>query len=325
MLRKKKLQRKNAIKNKGIRYITLISKNENILREPNECYLPQSELDRVKQKVGFNGLTPTEWASLSKNVWNDVSSPRNQFQLEHGAVYPVKLAERLIKMYSKEGDTVLDPFLGIGTTLIAAQNLKRHGIGIELNSKFAQISEKWLDENRGLFLNEFTYKVINDDCRNLLQYVKKDSVQVTVTSPPYANFIRKSVEDRTTTHKKSVITFENKSTVKPYGDDKRDFGNLHYQEFIEEIKIILKANYEVTKNGGYSTWVVKDYRDTKNKIPYIAFHSDLARIGEVAGFKFHDLIIWDQTGQRKLVLLGYPSVFYTNQNCSFIVVFRKAK
>lgn len=325
MPREKKTQRKNAIKNKGIEYITIISENGNILREPNGSYLPQSELDRVKQKTGFNGLTPTEWASLSKNVWNDVSSPRNQFQLAHGAVYPVKLAERLIKMYSKEGDTVLDPFLGIGTTLIAAQNLKRHGIGIELNPKFTQIAEKWLNENRGLFLNEFNYKVINDDCRNLLQYIKKDDIQVTVTSPPYANFIRKSIEDRTNTHKKSVITFENKSTVKPYSDDKRDFGNLPYQEFLEEIKIILKANYEVTKNGGYSAWVVKDYRDTKNKIPYIAFHSDLARIGEVAGFKFHDLIIWDQTGQRRLVLLGYPSVFYTNQNCSFIVVFRKVK
>lgn len=325
MSKKKKTQRKSAVKNKSVQYITTISKNGNILREPNEYYLPQSELDRVKQKVGFNGLTPTEWASLSKNVWNDVSSPRNKYQLEHGAVYPVKLAERLIKMYSKEGDTILDPFLGIGTTLIAAQNLKRHGVGIELNIKFVQIAEKWVNENRGLFLNEFNYKVINDDCRNLLQHVKQDSIQVTVTSPPYANFIRKSIEDRTTTHKKSVITFENKSTVKPYSEDERDFGNLPYQKFLEETKNVLKANYEVTKNGGYSAWVVKDYRDTKNKIPYIAFHSDLAKVGEVAGFKFHDLIIWDQTGQRRLVLLGYPSVFYTNQNCSFIVVFRKVK
>lgn len=325
MPRKKKIQRKNTIKNKGIQYITIISENGNILREPNEYYLPQSELDRVKRKVGFNGLSPSEWAVLSKNVWNDLSSPRNKFQLEHGAVYPVKLAERLIKMYSKEGDTVLDPFLGIGTTLIAAQNLKRHGIGIELNPKFAQIAEKWLIENRGLFLDEFSYKVINDDCRNLKQYIREDSIQVTVTSPPYANFIRKSIEDRTTTHKNSVITFENKSAVKPYSNDKRDFGNLPYQKFLEEIKSVLKANCEVTKNGGYSAWVVKDYRDTKNKIPYIPFHSDLARVGEEAGFKFHDLIIWDQTGQRKLVLLGYPSVFYTNQNCSFIVVFRKVR
>jgi DNA modification methylase len=321
----KKALRKNTIENRSIQYYMTVNENKSSLRELSESYLPQSELDRVKQKIGFNGLSPSEWASLSKNVWNDVSSPRNKFQLEHGAVYPIKLAERLIKMYSKEGDTVLDPFLGIGTTLIAAQNLKRHGIGIELSPKFTQIAKKWLEENRSLFLNEFKYEVINDDCKNLLQYVKRDSIQVTVTSPPYANFIRKSIKDRTTTHKNSVITFENKSTVKPYSDDKRDFGNLSYQKFLEEVKIILNANYEVTKNGGYSTWVIKDYRDTKNGIPYIPFHSDLARVGKEAGFKFHDLIIWDQTGQRRLVLLGYPSIFYTNQNCSFIVIFRKVK
>lgn len=70
--------------------------------EPSESYLPQSEIDKVKEKKGFNGLTPTEWASLSKNVWNDLSSPRNEFQKEHGAVFPLKLSDRLIKMYSNE-------------------------------------------------------------------------------------------------------------------------------------------------------------------------------------------------------------------------------
>lgn len=295
------------------------------VEEPIGPYLPESEIKRTKHKVGFNGLTPTEWAALSKNVWNDVSSPRNKHQLEHGAVFPVKLAARLLQMYSKEEDSVLDPFAGIGTTLIAAQNLKRHGIGIELNPNFVRIATQWLDENKSFFTEQYKYKMVNDDCRNLRKYVHAEKIQVTVTSPPYANFIRRSVEDRTTTHKKSVIKYENKSTIKPYSDDERDFGNLSYPIFLEEIKGVLRANFEATKVGGYSAWVVKDYRDTKHKIPYVPFHSDLARVGEEAGFKFHDLIIWDQTGQRRLVLLGYPSVFYTNQNCSFIVVFRKVK
>jgi excisionase family DNA binding protein len=310
-------------------------KKQHIVSEHQEKYISKSEIEKEekKSKVSFNVLTPTEWALLSKNVinedelfnpvWNDLSSPRNKYQLEHGAVYPVKLAERLIKMYSKEGDTIFDPFLGIGSTIIAAQNLNRHAVGIELNKKFSDIAQQWLEEVQGLFGNDKVYKIINDDCRNMLNQIKKEKIQLTVTSPPYANFIHKSIADRKTTHKKSVIQFENNSTVKPYSDEKNDFGNLDYPEFLKEIKKVLKANYELTKNGGYSAWVVKDYRDTKNKIPYIPFHSDLAKVGEEAGFKFHDLIVWDQTGQRRLVLLGYPSVFYTNQNCSFIVVFRK--
>lgn len=286
-------------------------------------------------KLGFNDLTPSEWASLSKNVvnedeifntvWKDLSSPRNQYQLEHGAVYPVKLAERLIKMYSAEGDSILDPFLGIGTTLIAAHHHHRHGIGLELNSKFAAIAQSWLDDVNGMFSTDMVHEVINDDCRNLLNYVRKDKIQLTVTSPPYADFIHKSVEDRATTHKTSIIKNENNSTVKAYSDSEHDFGNLSYKRFLMEIRLVLKANLEVTKPGGYSAWVVKDYRDTKNKIPYISFHSDLAIVGADVGWNHHDLIIWDQTGQRRLVLLGYPSVFYTNQNCSFIVIFRKPK
>jgi DNA modification methylase len=254
-----------------------------------------------------------------------LSSPRNKYQLEHGAVYPVKLAERLIKMYSAEGDSILDPFLGIGSTLIAAHHHNRHGIGIELNPKFAAIAQSWLDDVSGLFKSDMIYKIVNDDCRNLLKHVRKDKIQLTVTSPPYADFIHKSLEDRKTTHKTSIIKHENNSTVKAYSDSEHDFGNLPYKPFLMQLRNVLKANFEVTRPGGYAAWVVKDYRDTKNKIPYVPFHSDLAVIAEDVGWTLHDLIIWDQTGQRRLVLLGYPSVFYTNQNCSFIVVFRKIK
>lgn len=291
--------------------------------------------DTLKRKVGFNDLTPSEWALLSKNViteddlfnpvWNDLSSPRNEYQKEHGAVFPVKLAARLIKMYSKEGNMVFDPFMGIGSTAIAAISLKRAAKGTELNPKFAAIAEQWVSEQRGLFCEDIACNIYNDDCRNMRQYVGDGEVQLTVTSPPYADFIQRSLKDRAITHKTSIITHENNSTVKQYSEEANDFGNLPYKEFLNQIREVLKDNLAITKDGGYSAWVVKDYRDTKNKIPYIPFHSDLARVGEEAGWLYHDLIIWDQTGQRRLVLLGFPSVLYTNQNCSFIVIFRKPK
>jgi DNA modification methylase len=144
-----------------------------------------------------------------------------------------------------------------------------------------------------------------------------------LTSPPYANFIHRSVEDRTKTHKTSRFVIDNKSVVKPYGEDPRDFGNLPYDDFIKEIQNLMEKLFIVTKPGGYNVWVVKDHRDPQNGRPFIDVHSDIAHAGERVGFLYHDLIIWDQNEQRSLVLLGYPSVFYVNINHTFLVVLRK--
>jgi len=288
----------------------VVVKNDNKLHKETE-----------QRKKTFNGLTAREWTLLSKNVWNDVSSPRRKKHLDHGATFPEKLSNRLIRIYSKEGDLILDPFLGTGTTLESCHKTNRNGIGIELNEKFVKHAKEIAKQ--AALDGKITLEVIHDDCRNILKYVKNNSVQAMITSPPYANFIRRSVKDREKTHKTSLIRINNKSTVKPYSDDKNDFGNLDYVDFLKELKPVLNDLYKVTAPGGYNIWVVKDYRDTKKGVPYISFHHDLANLGGEVGFKFHDLIVWDQNAQRSLVLLGYPPIFYTNQNCSFLVVFRK--
>lgn len=277
----------------------------------------------MSEKVGFNGLTPKEWTRLSKSVWpaREVSSAREWYHLEHGATFSVALAERVIQIYTKKGDLVLDPFVGVGTTLIAARNLGRRGIGIELYENFVKIAEQILSQKTLIKTPEQT--IICGDCRNLLKWVEPSSVQLMFTSPPYANFIYRSIEDRQKTHKTSWLVLKNVSVVKPYGEDPRDFGNLPYDNFLEEMKELMKKLLIITKPGGYNVWVVKDHRDPQGGRPIIPVHSDFARIGEEVGFVYHDLIIWDQNEQRSLVLLGYPSVFYVNINHTFLVVLRK--
>lgn len=279
----------------------------------------------------FNGLSASEWASLSRSVWNDVSSARQKKHLKHGATYPEKLCDRLISMYSKQGDTVLDPFLGTGTTVVAAVKNNRNGIGIELTERFFSVATDSINE----VLNSSQLSLLSDrqdlgtadirkgDCCEVLKSIEDDTVQLTITSPPYADLIHKVVEDRTLHHKNSAFVTENNATTNIYSDDEKDLGNMSMDEYIKKVEIIMSELYRVTKPGGYNAWVVKDFRDTKNKIPYIDLHSKIAYAGEKAGFKYHDLIIWDQNQHRKLVLLGYPSVFYVNQNHSYIVVLRK--
>jgi DNA modification methylase len=296
------------------------------MSRPSSTQFLQEKMESQKEEqVGFNGLTPREWTRLSKSVWTarEVSSAREWYHLRHGATFSVALVERAIKMYTKQGDLVLDPFLGVGTTLVAAKNLGRRGVGVELYEDFVRLAKEVLSQQK--LVEGPEQKVILGDCRDLLHWVEPNSVQLMFTSPPYANFILRSLEDRKKTHKTSWIASFNKSVVKKYGEDSRDFGNLPYEEFLKAVREIMARLLLVTKPGGYNIWVVKDCRDPQNGKPFIDFHSDVAHIGKEAGFVYHDLIIWDQNEQRSLVLLGYPSVFYVNINHTFLVVLRKPR
>ena len=277
-----------------------------------------------KENIGFNGLSAKEWAMLSRSVWSakDVSSPRQDYHLEHGATFSEALASRVIKIYSKEGDTVLDPFSGVGTSLVAARKLGRRSIGFELYEKYYNITKRLLEQT--IFDAEDSI-IKMGDCRGLIDEVEEVSIQLTLTSPPYSDFIKRSVEDRRTTHKTSKMVIENNSKVKPYGEDSRDFGNLSYSTFLDEVEKLMVKIFKVTKPGGYNVWVVKDHRDPKNGKPFIDVHSDIANRGVRAGFIYHDLIVWDQNEQRSLVVLGFPSTFYVNLNHSFLVVLRKRR
>lgn len=71
----------------------------------------------------------------------------------HPAVYPIYIVQELIKLLSKEGDTVLDPFCGSGTTCVAAKNLNRKYLGIEINPEYVKLSNKRIEES--CFSQEF--------------------------------------------------------------------------------------------------------------------------------------------------------------------------
>lgn len=297
----------------------------NIDNDKNELKIQE------QRKKSFNGLCASEWASLSRSVWNDVSSARAKKHLNHGATYPEKLCDRVISMYSNQKDVILDPFMGTGTTIISALKNKREAIGIELTDRFYNISNisinECIDSIKFNLFNKDCPKsnLIQGDCCEVLKNIANNSIQLTLTSPPYADLIHKVVKDRAKTHKNSYFVTQNNATTNIYSDDERDLGNMSLKKYLEKVEEIMQELFRVTRPGGYNAWVVKDYRDTKNKIPYVDLHSKIANAGQKAGFLYHDLIIWDQNQHRKLVLLGFPSVFYVNQNHSYIVIMRKPK
>jgi DNA modification methylase len=76
-----------------------------------------------------------------RQIWSDV---RGTSHPKHPAPYPLDLAERLVRMFSFVGDTVLDPFMGTGTTNVACARWGRDSIGIELDPKYFELSRKRL-------------------------------------------------------------------------------------------------------------------------------------------------------------------------------------
>lgn len=84
------------------------------------------------------------WIDLTTNVWRIQPQSRGTETGHHPAPYPVQLAERCIRLSTWPGETVLDPFMGSGTTLRAAKNLGRKSIGIDVSERYCEIAAKRL-------------------------------------------------------------------------------------------------------------------------------------------------------------------------------------
>jgi site-specific DNA-methyltransferase (adenine-specific) len=89
---------------------------------------------------GISDITKAEFMDWTNGVWT--FSGESKKKIGHPAPFPIELPRRCIKLFSFVGDTVLDPFCGSGSTLIAAALNKRKGIGIEIDEKYCELSRK---------------------------------------------------------------------------------------------------------------------------------------------------------------------------------------
>lgn len=103
----------------------------------------------VEEKV-LSAIEADEHQKMFRQLWEDITGEK---QGDHPAPYPADLAERLIRMFSFVGDTVLDPFAGTGSTAVAASRCGRHSVNVELEEKYVDIAEKRIKSERGTLTN----------------------------------------------------------------------------------------------------------------------------------------------------------------------------
>ncbi len=121
----------NAIVKNDVEFILMLRKAGGY-RQPTEEQRNASRLSKEEHQAWF------------QQVWNGLTGESTK---HHPAPYPEELAYRLVRMFSFVGDTVLDPFMGTGTTLLAASRTGRNGIGVEIEPKYVKMAEARLEKS----------------------------------------------------------------------------------------------------------------------------------------------------------------------------------
>ncbi len=154
----------NAIIKNDMEFI-LMQRKPGGYRKPTE---EQRKLSKIDKK---------DFDSWFRQIWNITgASTRN-----HPAPFPLELATRLVRMFSFHGDTILDPFCGTGTTMIAALRYGRNSIGIDIDPEYCRIAARYLrKESSNLFLNtELIFeKMIADNSGHMQVCEDRDPYEV---------------------------------------------------------------------------------------------------------------------------------------------------
>lgn len=263
----------------------------------------------------MNNLSGKEWLQHSFTIWRDITKTAEERKLKHPAMFPEQLAERLIKIYTKNnGEVILDPFLGIGSTLKAAYRLGKRGVGMDLSKEYINVAKKRVTALQGnIFDNKpkkfFKPKIYRADSRKLDKYVKSGSVDLVITSPPYWNIL-------------TVKRTADEKAIRKYSNSNKDLGNIpDYEKYLGELKIVYRKVYEVLKPNKRCCCVIMDIR---KKDKFYPLHEDQTKLMREIGFELEEYIIWDrQKEYNNMKTLGYPYVFRFNKVHEFICIYWK--
>lgn len=271
----------------------------------------------------LNDLTNKEWMISTKSIWMSNPGPRDNLKSKHPATFAETDITKLLKFFTKEKQRILDPFAGVGSTLVACKENERYGYGIELIPKWAEIAKLRLNESQlGLTFDNsrqvsaFPQKIYVGDSKKVIKKFKDDFFQFIVTSPPYWKILQKDKDHKV---KKERLS---KGLDTKYSDLDSDLGNVrNYKEFLKKLQLIFKDCYRVLEREKYMAVIVTDF---KHKSRYYSFHSDLASVVSEIGFSHEGIIILVQDN-KNLYPYGIPYAFVPNINHQYILIFRKKK
>lgn len=267
-----------------------------------------------ENSAGLNSKPSTNCFSPSKainfpftNEWFILKPPpRKKDEILHPAKYPEILPEKYILSLSKEGEMILDPMSGTGSTLIAAAKHKRKAFGTELSSFFAEIANQRID------LNGFR-DLASIACKDALLLSKEEllDVRLMITSPPYWDMLNMKGAEYQARRKEKGLQLN-------YSDHPNDLGNQNdYFQFVDMLVNLYIYIGKNIKKGSTLTIVVKNVKKKGKNYP-LAWHL-AARLS-----KEFDLLpeqFWCQD-DISIAPYGYGNTWVSNTFHQYILNFR---
>ncbi len=251
-------------------------------------------------------LTPGEWLQRQVGVWHFGYEKRDVRQKSvHPATFPISLARQCIELFTHRGELVLDPFVGSGTTLIAARDAGRSALGVDLKPEYVDLARARLATEPASMGS--VQRAERLDARRLGEQVQAGTVGLILTSPPYANCLNRKRQNKSR-HTEDRLN-DQYGQIEQYSQDCADLGVLGYGEYCEAIAGIFGGLLPLLHPGGHCVVNVPDIWWKDERIP---LHIGVVEALSSAGYQFRNTIIWDKTNLvNHMGIFGWPSNYIT--------------
>jgi DNA modification methylase len=253
----------------------------------------------------INCMTAKEWLKSQLGVWQFFYEKRDiRDKKVHPATFPISLAKKVIELFTHTGELVLDPFVGSGTTLVAASDLSRNAVGFDLQEDYINLSAERLARNTNMF-NHANQIAIQDDARNIPLYLEEESVALIWTSPPYANLLNRKRKNKSRRNRKN----DQLGKIEQYSQDERDLGTLELEEYARTMGDIYEKLLPLLRPKGHCVINVPDMWWENQRI---TIHVSLIEELRKRGYELRNIIIWDRTNiVNQIGIFGWPSNYIT--------------
>lgn len=263
----------------------------------------------------LNDLTGKEWLKLTKSFWISEKCADDKDAFNHPAPFLIKDIEKLISFFTKKGMRVVDPFMGSGTTAIAAFNLNRIGVGMDLSVKYRDLAISRFNKKK-MTDNDYIY-LIGDSTKDLQKLQKADYI---VTSPPYHNILRNKNSGTRSDNSDKGYRNGSRQGVEYYSELPNDLGNQEtYEKFLDLLKRVMKNCFDILKDDKYCSIIMSDFTVDKKEI---CVQADIVNLMCEIGFEFIGTTILLQDN-KPLYPFGYPFSYKINHMHQNIMNFRK--